>query len=74
MAFNYIPGAPEGSGSREHRDFARAKAEPLTPRSEQPRAAYGSLEMSLQMLQGRCEKERKCIKQDGHADTCWPRG
>ena len=72
MGFNYIPGAPEGSGSPEHRDIARQKAESQIPMSERLRAGYGSLLMSLQSATGLCEKTRKCLLKDGHAVPCWP--
>lgn len=44
----------------------------LTPRSERPRASYGSLEMSVQTVPGLCALHRKCIKKAGHASECWP--
>ena len=45
---------------------------PLTPKSERPRATYGSLEMSLQTIGGLCEKTRRCVWKEGHAQPCWP--
>ena len=43
-----------------------------TPRSERPRASYGSLEMSVQTVPGLCTVERKCVKRDGHEGDHWP--
>ena len=44
----------------------------LTPRSERPRSTWGSLEMSLQNLQGACTATRKCVLKDSHTVPCWP--
>ena len=44
----------------------------LTPKSERPRATWGSLEMSLQTSEGLCTITSKCVWKDGHAQSCWP--
>ena len=44
-----------------------------TPRSEQRRSAYGSLLMSVQTVQNRCD-EPKCIRKLDHPGPCWPKG
>jgi hypothetical protein len=47
-------------------------SKPLTPKSERPRVTWGSMApMSLHSVKGLCP-ERKCVRKDGHADTCWP--
>ena len=45
---------------------------PLTPKSERPRASYGSLQISMQTTQGLCEAGLKCVRHDGHAGDCYP--
>ena len=56
----------------EQDNRAMEMAKPLTPLSERPRASYGSLEVSIQMTEGLCQAERKCIRKDNHAGDCWP--
>lgn len=43
-----------------------------TPKSERPRASYGSLEISLQTTPGLCP-ERKCVRKENHEGDCWPK-
>ena len=45
---------------------------PLTPKSERPRASYGSLQISMQTSKGLCTKGIKCVRRDGHDRACWP--
>lgn len=45
---------------------------PLTPKSERPRASWGSLEMSLQTSEGLCSASRKCIRKLDHLGDHWP--
>ena len=51
---------------------AMEMAKPLTPKSERPRATWGSLQISMQTSRGLCEAGRKCVRHDGHAGDCWP--
>ena len=63
---------PDGFvGSKETREKAMDLSKPLTPKSERQRSTYGSMSMSLQTSPGLCH-ERKCIKHEGHRDSCWP--
>ena len=74
MAFSYIKGVPDGfTGTKEHRDVARQKAESQVPRSERRREGLGlPAPLSVQTVDGLCTLERKCIFKDGHAQPCWP--
>ena len=67
---NYLKG---GLGTSSRTDFAEEKARPLTPLSERPRSSYGSLEMSVQTVQGLCSTTRKCVRKDAHEGECWPK-
>lgn len=44
----------------------------LTPKSERQRSTYGSLEMSVQTVEGLCQQGRKCVRHEGHDGSCWP--
>ena len=50
---------------------ARWLSQRTTPRDEQLRRAYGSLEMSLQTVGGLCPLPR-CLKKANHVGVCWP--
>ena len=65
---NYLK-HPLGTSSRH--DEAMGIAKPLTPRSERPRRTWGSLEVSLQTLQGLCPKG-KCFRKQDHEGSCYP--
>lgn len=71
MSFNVIHPNPKGMSS-EKRDEMHQLAKPLTPKSERPRATYGSLSMSVQTVDGLCKKTRKCVQKHGHKQPCWP--
>ena len=66
---NYLK---SGTKSSDKSHEAMEMARPLTPKSERRRSSYGSLEMSLQTLDGLCTKGRKCVFKDGHTTECWP--
>lgn len=57
---------------KERLEEARFMGQQATPRSEQRRSAWGSLEMSLQMVKGACTSSRKCVRKDGHTGNHWP--
>jgi hypothetical protein len=65
----YLKKHERPAGSERGMDLA---GKVLTPKSERPRATWGSLEMSVQTVPGLCQLHRKCIKKDGHSDHCWP--
>jgi hypothetical protein len=50
---------------------ARFIAQPTTPKSERLRSTWGSLEMSIQTVQGLCPKPR-CVFKENHSQPCWP--
>ncbi len=66
---NYIKGTPKGVDP-ETRDKAWEIGRPLTPKSERPRASWGSLAVSM-AVGGLCPNGR-CLKKEGHASGCWP--
>jgi hypothetical protein len=68
---NYIKPALEGVDP-EHRDRAWEIGRPLTPKSERPRATYGSLAISVQTVRGLCAVTPKCVRKDAHEGKCWP--
>ena len=67
---NYVKAPPRGV-DRETRDKALEIGRPLTPKSERPRASWGSLAVSLQAARGLCPRG-KCLRKEGHSDSCWP--
>lgn len=60
-----------GQPSKVNRERAMEMAKPLTPRSERPRKAWGSLAVSLQTVGGLCAQPR-CVRKDKHGGRCWP--
>lgn len=59
------------AAEKERHEEARWLSQRTTARSEQSRAAYGSLLISVQDVRGLCSRP-KCCKKEGHAGTCWP--
>lgn len=57
--------------AKERHEEARFLGQKATPRSEQLRSAWGSLEMSVQTVKGLCPA-RKCVRKVDHAGECWP--
>ena len=55
----------------ERQEEIRELSQPATPRSEQRRNAWGSLEMSLQTVGGLCASPR-CVFKANHTQPCWP--
>ena len=59
---------------RERREESRFMAERATPRSEQQRSAWGSLEMSIQTVPNLCGRPRPgkgaCWRKAGHEGSC----
>ncbi len=67
---NYVKALPKGADKEAH-EKAREIARPLTPKSE--REVVGRIRpITFQTTQGLCTTGRKCVRQDGHAGTCWP--
>jgi len=66
---NYLK---HGTGTSSLADEAHHMATPLTPRSERPRATWGSLAISVQTVSGLCALTRKCVRKDQHEGACWP--
>jgi len=56
---------------KERMEERRFLAQPVTPRSEQRRSAYGSVLMSAQTVGGLCPRPL-CVRKDGHDGACWP--
>ena len=44
----------------------------LPSKEDRFRAGYGSLEMSLQTVEGLCPS-RRCVFKAGHSQPCWPK-
>jgi hypothetical protein len=57
--------------AKERHEEATWLGQKATPRDEQRRSAWGSLEMSLQTIDGLCP-EPKCVRKAQHAGGCWP--
>lgn len=66
---NYLK---SGTSSSDKTHEAMEMAKPLTPRSERPRATWGSLAVSVQTVEGLCSRTRKCVRKDEHDGKCWP--
>lgn len=69
---NYLRG---GLGTSASYNEAKEMSKPLTPRSEMPRVAWGSIApISLQTTDGLCGKKRPgkggCWRKAGHEGEC----